>query len=43
MTVEASVDQIQTVTEFVDTTHLQAKDRPIGGPGVFMVKNPWTM
>ena len=38
MTVEASVDQNQTVTEFVDTTHLQAKDRPIGGLGVFMVK-----
>ena len=26
-------------TEFVDTTHLPAKERPIGGLGLFMVKN----
>ena len=25
--------------EFVDTTHLSAKERPIGGLGMFMVKN----
>ena len=25
--------------EFVDTTHLSAKERPIGGLGLFLVKN----
>ena len=26
-------------TEFIDTTHLSAKERPVGGLGLFMVKN----